>query len=96
MMLTNHIPGWSLDSQDGIAVAHRFLSELLRLSGIVEGVFTGIVRAWQEENQMEIQIDGIPKEFFVAIDYRHYVGEGRAVAAPLFRSPAQWRVERSP
>jgi hypothetical protein len=64
----DQIAGWSLDSQDGIAVAHRFLSELLRLSSIVEGVFTGIVRAWQEENQMEIQIDGIPKEFFGEID----------------------------
>ena len=64
----DQIPDWSLDSQDGIAVAHRFLSELLRLSEIVEGVFTGIMRAWQEENQMETRIDGIPNEFFVAID----------------------------
>src|SRR5438105_6374912 len=64
----DQIPDWSLDSQDGIAGAHRFLSELLRLSEIVEGVFTGIIRAWQEENQMETRINGIPEEFFVAID----------------------------
>jgi hypothetical protein len=64
----DQIPDWSLDTQDGIAGAHRFLSELLRLSEIVEGVFTGIMRAWQEENQMETRIDGIPNDFFVAID----------------------------
>jgi hypothetical protein len=65
---TDQIPGWSLDSQSGIAVAHRFLSELLRLSGIVEGVFMGIIGAWQEKNQMEIKIYGMPKEFYVEID----------------------------
>jgi hypothetical protein len=49
----DEIPGWSLDSEDGIAVAHSFLRELDRVSGIVQGVFLGIVRAWQEENQIE-------------------------------------------
>jgi hypothetical protein len=51
----DEIPGWSLDSEDGIAVAHRFLSELDRVSGIVQGVFLGIVRSWQEENQIETE-----------------------------------------
>jgi hypothetical protein len=64
----DEIPGWSLDSEDGIAVAHSFLSELLRMSGIVEGVFLGIVRAWQEENQMETAWSEIPKTFLIEID----------------------------
>jgi hypothetical protein len=38
------------------------------MSGIVEGVFLGIVRAWQEENQMETAWSEIPKTFLIEID----------------------------
>jgi hypothetical protein len=62
------ITGWSLDSDDGLAIARDFVSELLRLSGIVEGVFVGLTRSWQEENNMELEVAGIPAGFFDKID----------------------------
>jgi hypothetical protein len=64
----DEIPGWSLDHEGGIAAARDFVCELLRLSDIVEGVFMGLTRAWQEENNMELEVAGIPVGFFDNID----------------------------
>jgi hypothetical protein len=37
----DEIPGWSLNSDEGISTAHSFLRELLRLDEIVQAVFWG-------------------------------------------------------
>lgn len=40
------IPGWSLNSKDGIATAHAFLHRLLALDKIIVQVLVALFRAW--------------------------------------------------
>jgi hypothetical protein len=49
----DEIPGWTLNNAEGLAVAHTFLSEFIRVINIVQSVFIGLVRAWQEQIGVE-------------------------------------------
>jgi hypothetical protein len=76
----DEVPGWSLNSDEGIAAAHSFLTELLRLNEIVQAVFLGIISAWQDENSMHVDVPGMPehgKQYFVHINatYKPLVDE---------------------
>ena len=43
------IPDWTLETEKGIAVAHRFLGQLESLERRVARVFGGALKAWQRE-----------------------------------------------
>jgi hypothetical protein len=60
------IPGWSLHTEKGMAVARTFLSKLLHVTDIVLSVFLGLIRSWAEENEMDINWIDLP--FFARID----------------------------
>ena len=57
----DEIPGWSLDSDEGISTAHSFLMELLRLDEIVQAVFWGLISAWQDENSLHVEVPEMPE-----------------------------------
>jgi len=57
----DEIPGWSLDGDEGIAAAHSFLRELLRLDEIVQSVFWGLITEWQDENSLHVEVPGMPE-----------------------------------
>ena len=76
----DEVPGWSLDSDEGVAAAHSFLTELLRLNETVQAVFLGLLSAWQDENSMHIEVPGMPergKRYFEHINatYKPLVDE---------------------
>jgi hypothetical protein len=76
----DEVPGWSLNTDEGIAAAHSFLTDLLRLNETVQAVFLGLLSAWQDENSMHIEVPGMPehgKRYFEHINatYKPLVDE---------------------
>jgi hypothetical protein len=76
----DEVPGWSLNTDEGIAAAHSFLTDLLRLNETVQAVFLGLLSTWQDENSMHIEVPGMPehgKRYFEHINatYKPLVDE---------------------
>ena len=76
----DEVPGWSLNTDEGIAAAHSFLTDLLRLNETVQAVFLGLLSAWQDKNSMHIEVPGMPehgKRYFEHINatYKPLVDE---------------------
>jgi hypothetical protein len=57
-------PGWSLDSDQGISIAGAFVRELIRLNEIVQVVFLGLISAWQDENTLHVEAQGMPEKAY--------------------------------
>lgn len=47
------VPGWDLDTTEGLKVAHEHLTKVLRYSSYTLMVFSGIVRNWQRQTGVE-------------------------------------------
>jgi hypothetical protein len=47
------IPQWSLDHDQGLGAARRFMDRLIELNAVVLRVFLGLVRAWQTQTRIE-------------------------------------------
>jgi hypothetical protein len=61
----DEIPGWSLDHGEGLAVARKFLAEFIRMTDIVQSVFTGLVRSWQDKLALKLASMTIVSSFRV-------------------------------
>jgi hypothetical protein len=48
----DEVPGWSLDTEQGCTVAEAFLVEFFQVIDIVQNVFLGLIRSWQEQVDM--------------------------------------------
>jgi hypothetical protein len=62
----DEIPGWSLDDEHGLNTAENFLAEFLNVIEIVQSVFLGLVRSWQEQIGMSDRDIGISPHSWIA------------------------------
>jgi hypothetical protein len=62
------LPGWNTDTAHGIYIGRCFINELLQMNGEVLKVFTGLVRAWQAQGGLALDV---PEEFFEEIDEKY-------------------------
>jgi hypothetical protein len=63
------IPGWDTETEEGQAVAMKFVGQLFNVSRTLLKVFAGLVRAWQEQVQMDIPVPA--NEFFEEVDTKY-------------------------
>jgi hypothetical protein len=57
----DEIPGWSLNSDEGIGTVSSFLRELNRLDEIVQAVFLGLISTWQDQNSLHVEVPEMPE-----------------------------------
>ncbi|HXW73001.1 MAG TPA: hypothetical protein VEK34_16525 [Methylocella sp.] len=53
------IPGWSLDHEEGLRAARGFMDRVMQLNHVVLEVFSGLVRAWQSQEQITTEFDSL-------------------------------------
>jgi hypothetical protein len=65
------VPGWSLENSSGRIEARKFLGKLAFLTVEVLKIFTGLVRAWQNQVGIDTSDLEIQSEFFSEIDRQY-------------------------